>query len=81
MAVNTEPAWYQELTVTSKPVLTTNPKQENITFNCGDTEMLSVAKDGFYIRGVKVTQDDKESEEVYNAFKQWLNWNLLNSQN
>jgi hypothetical protein len=65
----------------AQPVLTANPKQENITFHCGDTEMLAVAKDGFYIRGVKVSQDDKESEEVYNAFKQWLNWNVLNNGN
>jgi hypothetical protein len=86
MAVNTDPAWYQawqqfddELVV--KPVLTANPTQENITFNCGDTEMLVVAKDGFYVRGVKATQDDKEAENVYNCFKEWLSWNVLNNGN
>jgi hypothetical protein len=52
---------------------------DNIVFNTGSaTEMLRVAKDGFYIRGVKVEQDEKEAEKVYNAFHQWLTWATLN---
>ena len=50
----------------------------NITLNVSSTEMLRVAKDGFYVRGVKVPADDKEAETVYNAFKQFLVWAELN---
>ena len=46
----------------------------------GGDEMLKVAKDGFYVRGKKVEQDDKEAEIVYNAFKQWLAWANLQQQ-
>lgn len=51
-----------------------NLQPSNITLNTGSTEMLRVAKDGFYVRGVKVPADDKEAETVYNAFKQFLVW-------
>jgi len=46
----------------------------NISCYAGGTEMLRVAKDGFYVRGEKVPADDKEAETVYNAFKQFLVW-------
>ena len=39
--------------------------------------MLRIAKDGFYIRGIRINQDDKESEIVYNAFHRWLTWATL----
>lgn len=55
-----------------------NTEPNNITCYAGGTEMLRVAEDGFYVRGVKVTQDDKEAEIVYNAFKQFLVWAELN---
>ena len=42
------------------------------------TEMLRVGEDGFYVRGVKIEQDEKEAEKVYNAFHQWLTWTTLN---
>ena len=51
--------------------------EQSITLNVGSDmpkEMIRIAKDGFYIRGKKVPQDDKEAEAVYNAFKQWLIW-------
>lgn len=49
-----------------------------ITMNASDgDEMLKVTKNGFYVRGKKVEQDDKEAEAVYNAFKQWLSWAQL----
>ena len=49
-----------------------------ITMNAaGGDEMIKVTKDGFYVRGKKVEQDDKEAEIVYNAFKQWLSWAQL----
>lgn len=49
-----------------------------ITMNAqnGD-EMLKVTPNGFYVRGKKIEQDDKEAEIVYNAFKQWLAWAQL----
>lgn len=52
----------------------------NITFITGNplTEMLKVSRDGFWVRGVKVEQDDKEAETVYNAFRAWMVWAELN---
>ena len=44
------------------------PPENNIVFHAGPAEMLKVTKDGFYVRGVKVEADDKESAAVYN----WL---------
>lgn len=54
--------------------------QNTITFHAGNpsSEMLKVGKDGFWVRGVKVPQDDKEAEIVYNAFRQWMVWSELN---
>jgi hypothetical protein len=54
--------------------------RNTITFHAGNTnnEMLRVSPKGFWVRGVKVEQDDKEAEVVYNAFKQWLVWSEMN---
>ena len=52
--------------------------QSSLTMIAGGSEMLRVAKDGFYVRGKKVPVDDKEAETVYNAFKQFLTWAELN---
>ena len=52
--------------------------QNSLTMHAGGSEMLRVAKDGFYVRGVKVPADEKEAETVYNAFKQFLTWAELN---
>lgn len=54
-----------------------DPKPNNITFVQGQTEMLKVADDGFYVRGVKVPVDDREAATVYNAFKEFLVWSRL----
>ena len=35
-------------------------------------EWLRIGPDGFYVRGKKLEQDDKEALTVYNSFKQWL---------
>lgn len=61
---------------------TSVPKVEPSTITCiaGGVEMLRVAQDGFYVRGVKVPADDKEAETVYNAFKAFLMWAELNKQ-
>jgi hypothetical protein len=53
------------------------PKSNNIVCNVGSTEMLRVAEDGFYVRGVRVEADDKEAATVYNAFKEFLVWGRL----
>jgi len=55
------------------------PTKGATTFYTGEDEMLRVAEDGFYVRGKKVEQDDKEAETVYNAFKQCLAWAQLQS--
>ena len=62
-----------------KPVMTTD-SESNITFNGNTSEMLKIAKDEFYIRGVKVPQDEREAEKVYNTFHQWLTWAVLTRQ-
>lgn len=58
------------------PILSTDG-ESNITLFANTSEMLRVAKDGFYIRGVKIEQDEKEAEKVYNAFTSWLTWATL----
>lgn len=53
-------------------------KQPNsITCMAGGAEMLKIGPDGFWVRGVKVPQDDQEAMAVYNAFKQWMAWTSL----
>lgn len=52
-------------------------KSNTITCLAGGEEMLRVGPDGFWVRGVKVPQDDKEAEAVYNAFKEWMVWSQL----
>jgi hypothetical protein len=49
-----------------------------ITCLAGGAEMLRVSPDGFWVRGVRVEQDDNEAETVYNAFKSWMTWAQLN---
>jgi hypothetical protein len=44
----------------------------------GGAEMLRVSPEGFWVRGVRVQQDDTEAETVYNAFKSWMSWAQLN---
>jgi len=44
----------------------------------GGAEMLKVSPAGFWVRGVKVAQDDREAQTVYNAFKAWMTWAQLN---
>ena len=59
------------------PVLTVG-NESDITFHVGTGELMRIDKDGFYIRGIRVPQDEKEAEKVYNAFHQWLTWATLN---
>ena len=64
--------------LTLKSTMTNDTQESVITFTGGSDEMLRIAKDGFYIRGKRVNQDDKEAELVYNTFHQWLTWATLN---
>ena len=52
----------------------------DISLTAAGGEMLRVAKDGFYVRGVKVEADAKEAEAVYKAFKQWMTYAILNGE-
>lgn len=55
---------------------------ETITFTSStgeNSEMLRVAQDGFYVRGVRVEADPDEAAKVYSAFKQWLAWTALST--
>jgi len=52
-------------------------RKNTITCLAGSEEMLRIGPDGFWVRGVKVEQDDKEAETVYNAFKEFLTWSQL----
>ena len=52
----------------------------DISLTAAGDEMLRVAKDGFYVRGVKVEADAKEAEAVYKAFKQWMTYAILNGE-
>ena len=40
--------------------------------------MLRVSAEGFWVRGVKIEQDDNEAQSVYNAFKALMTWAQLN---
>ncbi len=64
--------------MTIKSTMTAETEESTISFRGGSDEMLRIAKDGFYVRGVRVNQDDKEAEIVYNTFHQWLTWASLN---
>ena len=54
------------------------PTPNTITCMAGGSEMLRVTPEGFWVRGVRVAQDDNEAEAVYNAFKAWMTWAQLN---
>jgi hypothetical protein len=61
------------------PVLTMNaPNEPNaVTFLSGGVEVLKCSDKGFWVRGKRVKQNDKEAEQVYNSFKEWLAWQQL----
>jgi hypothetical protein len=52
-------------------------ESNTIVCQAGGVEMLRVGPNGFWVRGVRVAQDDKEAETVYNAFKAWMTWASL----
>ena len=48
-----------------------------ITCMAGETEMLKVSDKGFWVRGVKVEQDEQEARKVYEGFKAWMMWSQM----
>lgn len=55
-----------------------NVEPNTIDFLSQGHKMLSIGPTGFWVRGKKLKQDDKEAQEVYNAFTAWLAWAQLN---
>ena len=54
--------------------------RDSVVLEAGGTDMLRVAPDGFYVRGVKLEQNEQEAQQVYESFKAWLAWAQLNKQ-
>lgn len=48
------------------------PQPWSATFTGTDGEMLRIASDGFYVRGVKLEQDGNEARAVFDAMQAWL---------
>lgn len=55
-------------------------EKDTVVFKAGNpvVDMLKVGKNGFWVRGQLVEQDDKEAATVYNAFRQWMVWAEMN---
>ena len=70
---------FTKIKTSTDPVLTVNGSEQPnaVTFFCGGDEMLRCSDKGFWVRGKKVEQDDKEALVVYNSFKEWLAWQQL----
>jgi hypothetical protein len=73
------PPRFKEHKHSPDPVLTVSgPEQPNaITFFSDGVEILKCSHKGFWVRGQRVDQDDKEAQTVYNSFKEWLTWQQL----
>jgi hypothetical protein len=41
-------------------------------------EVMSIRQDGFYVRGVKVEQNEDEAKKVYDTFCEWLSKQDIN---
>jgi hypothetical protein len=54
--------------------------ESNIVLISQQTEMLKITQEGFWVRGVKVDQDEQEARQVYQAFQAWLTWANLTRQ-
>jgi hypothetical protein len=52
----------------------------NISLTGGGEEMLRVAEDGFYVRGIKVKQGKREAKAVYEAFKRWMTHAIMSGE-
>jgi hypothetical protein len=65
---------------TSDPILTVSGATDRnaVTFFSAGVEILKCSNEGFWVRGKKIDQDDREAQIVYNSFKEWLTWQQLN---
>jgi hypothetical protein len=52
----------------------------DISLTGGGEEMLRVAEDGFYVRGVKIKQGKREAKAVYEAFKRWMTHAIMSGE-
>jgi hypothetical protein len=66
---------HSEMSFTVAPFNT--PLKGTIVFNAGETEMVKIGPDGFWVRGEKVPQDDNEAKAVYEAFTAFIAWGSL----
>jgi hypothetical protein len=80
MSITIKPVTFEWKTDKLDPLYTFQNDYNPNTITCmvGGAEMLRVTPDGFWVRGVRVKQDDTEAETVYNAFKAWMSWAQLN---
>jgi hypothetical protein len=62
------------------PIMTIGGSNDTnaVTFFSAGVEVLKCSHKGFWVRGKKIKQDDREAEAVYNSFKEWLTWQQLN---
>jgi hypothetical protein len=64
--------WDTSKYIVDKEVTETN----TITFHTSDdpseTPILKITDEGFWIRGVKVPQDEQEAKAVYKAFRRFM---------
>lgn len=49
-------------------------KTNSVIINLNQTEWIKITDNGFWVRGVKVEQDEKEAKTVYDAFREFLTW-------
>ena len=62
-----------EYVIESPKLEFSRPNAGNINFILDtDKVMLSIRKDGFYVRGVKLEQDEREARLVYDGMVEWL---------
>lgn len=64
----------------SDPIMTIGGSNDTnaVTFFSAGVEVLKCSHKGFWVRGKKIKQDDREAEIVYNSFKEWLTWQQIN---
>jgi len=55
------------------------PINQEVVLSAGGEEMIKITPEGFWVRGVKVEQDSKEAQAVYEAFRRWQTAQILNS--
>ena len=51
----------------------TSSSSNILFFSPEHTEMLRIAKDGFYVRGVKLEQDETEARKLFDAMLDFMN--------